>query len=384
MWPPGWVATERVFPGSRYNFIMVLQITDKPKARTVKPPVSPLDLSLEELRAWFTERGFPAFRANQLWIALYRQFIDNLADATTFPDKLRRELAEQLPLPKLTPVRSTYADGGATHKLLFRLHDGREVETVLMEYEDGRSTVCVSSQAGCALGCVFCATGLGGFDRNLSTGEIVAQILYFARDLKERGRRLTNIVYMGMGEPLANPPAVWRSISNLHEPLGTNFSPRRITVSTVGIVPQIRKFPENGLPVNLAISLHSPYDELRSEMMPVNNRWNIEELLEAARDYTLRSGRRISFEYALIANRNSSVEYARALGNRLQGILCHVNLIPLNKVPGSPLQPPSREDVKRFQAELESAGVLCTVRVQRGADILAACGQLRAEHKEPA
>jgi 23S rRNA (adenine2503-C2)-methyltransferase len=348
--------------------------------RATKPEAGVLDLSMDELRAWLIERGHPAYRANQIWTGLYRDLAASPEEITTLPLELRRALTTELPMPRLSPLRVWETDGGETRKALFGLHDGTAVEAVQMRYEDGRATVCVSSQAGCAMGCVFCATGLGGFDRNLSAGEILGQILHFARALKDEGRALTNIVYMGMGEPLANPRAVWRSIESLHEPRGLDFSPRRITVSTVGLVPGIRAFAEQDLPVNLAISLHAPDDALRSSMMPVNDRWPIGELLATAREYTERSGRRVSFEYALIEGQNASLEQARALGRLLAGMLCHVNLIPLNRVPGSPLQPPSPKQVRAFRDEVARAGIPCTVRLERGADILAACGQLRIEH----
>ncbi|MDQ3855928.1 MAG: 23S rRNA (adenine(2503)-C(2))-methyltransferase RlmN [Chloroflexota bacterium] len=352
--------------------------------RTPRPPVGLLDMDLGELETWLTAAGEPRYRARQVWRALYRDFTPDPALITTLPKPLRERLASDLPLPTLVPLREWLADNGATTKVLFQLHDGKAIESVLMEYEDGRATVCVSSQAGCAMGCVFCATGLGGFDRNLSTGEIIGQILYFCRLLAHRGKKLTNIVYMGMGEPLANPGAVWKSIHSLHSPEGMRFSPRRITVSTVGLVPQIRRFAEERLPVNLAVSLHAPDDELRSRLMPVNRRWPIAELLEAVRGYTELTGRRVSFEYALIAGQNSSPEHARALAERVSGLLCHVNLIPLNNVPGSPLMPPSPDEVRSFQSILRDAGVPCTVRLERGADILAACGQLRIEHARSA
>lgn len=361
---------------------MNLELSPTLRKKTQKPPVGLLDLSLAEMREWFGERGLPEYRSVQTWKALYGDLVDDPLGITTLPAPAREELRAQLPLPALQPVRSTHADGGATHKVLFGLHDGKAVESVLMQYEDGRATVCVSSQAGCAMGCVFCATGLGGFDRNLSAGEILAQILYFVRELRARGSKLTNIVYMGMGEPLANMGAVLRSIENLHEPQGMDFSPRRITVSTVGLAPGIRRLAEADLPVNLAISLHAPDDELRSRLMPVNKRWPISELLEAASEYTERTGRRVSFEYALIADSNSSIEHAQALARLLRGMLCHVNLIPLNNVPGSPLKPPSRNAVRRFRDTLAEAGIPCTVRLERGADILAACGQLRIEHAQ--
>ena len=389
--PPGWhsrcdqhVALHRRLCLHAWDIIIImtiqLELKSTPVKRAEKPAEGLLDLSLDELRTWFRERGEPEYRAMQVWKGIYRDLAEGPEGITTLPARLRERLRSELPMPELTPIRSWNADGGETLKALFRLHDGKAVESVLMQYEDGRSTVCVSSQAGCAMGCVFCATGLMGLGRNLSAGEIVGQILYFVRELHRRGKRLTNIVYMGMGEPLANPKAVWRSIENLHEPEGMNFSPRRITVSTVGLVPQIRKFAESPLPVNLAISLHAPDDELRGEMMPVNRRWPIAELIDAAREYTERTHRRISFEYALIAEKNSSIEHAQALGQLLRGMLCHVNLIPLNNVPGSPLKPPTPEEVRRFREELERAGIPCTVRLERGADILAACGQLSIEH----
>jgi len=365
----------------------MIQLTPRSEGatpRSPKPPTSVLDVSLEELHTWCREHDEPEYRATQIWKGVYADLCEDMRDISTLPAELRARITDGLPMPHIAPLHTWKADGGATHKVLFGLHDGTAVESVLMRYEDGRATVCVSSQAGCAMGCVFCATGLGGFDRNLSAGEIVAQILYFARDLKQEGRRLTNVVYMGMGEPLANPRAVWRSIENLHEPKGMRFSARRITVSTVGIVPQIHRFAEADLPVNLAISLHAPTDELRGALMPVNHRWPIHELVDAARAYTERSGRRISFEYALIADSNSSVEHARALGSLLHGMLCHVNLIPLNNVPGSPLKPPTPEAIRAFQDTVLAAGVPCTVRLERGADILAACGQLRIEHAQTA
>lgn len=352
--------------------------------RPTKPPISLLDLDVDALRDWMATHGGAAYRAGQVWNGLYRDLVSDPREITTLPLELRRQLSTDFDMPMMKVLRSSIADGGDTHKVLFQLHDGRAVESVLMQYEDGRATVCVSSQAGCAMGCVFCATGMGGFDRNLSAGEILGQVLYFARQLKTQGKHLTNIVYMGMGEPLANLPAVWKSIHTLRDPRGMNFSPRRITVSTVGIVPRIREFAEQPLPVNLAISLHAPNDALRSEMMPVNRRWGVQELVDAARYYTERSGRRISFEYVLIQGSNSSMEHAGALGQLLQGMLCHVNVIPLNRVPGSELQPPSPADVRQFQLELQRAGVPCTVRLERGADILAACGQLRTEHAVPA
>jgi len=372
----------RNYPSAiRYNCSMSMHSAlGIAKNKNHKPAKSLLDLSLQELREWIRLRGYPEYRAVQVWQAIYRQLEVDPEKMTSLPKALREVLSAEFPFPNITPVRTFVADGGDTEKVLFQLEDGNAIESVLMEYMDGRATVCVSSQAGCAIGCTFCATGLGGFYRNLSAGEIVYQILYFSKKLRDKGKRLTNIVYMGMGEPLANLDAVWRSVENLHEPTGMNFSARRITISTAGLVHQIDRFPPTDLQVNLAISLHAPNDDLRTSIMPINRRWPISELIASAKRYVERTHRRITFEYVLIAGCNSSKEHARDLSNLLRGLLCHVNLIPLNRVPGSPFEPPSTEEVNTFRDILLSAGIPCTVRLERGADILAACGQLRMEH----
>jgi 23S rRNA (adenine2503-C2)-methyltransferase len=361
-------------------------------------------VSPEEVVAWFAGRDQPAFRARQLADHVWSGRASDFDDVHTLPGRVRAELAETWRIDTLTRTEVREADGGLTHKALHRLDDGRPVESVLMRYpargpRRERATLCISSQAGCAMGCVFCATGRLGLLRNLSPGEIVEQVLWAARELRTLtadhrppiadpqsalsvvGRRssvvgLTNVVFMGMGEPFANYDRWWRSVERLHDPQGFNMGARSLTVSTVGLVPGIRRLAEETLPINLAISLHAPDDELRSEMMPINRRYPIAALLEATRDYIAKTNRRVSFEYVLLQGKNDSPEQAAELAGRLQGMLCHVNLIPWNPVPGAPLGRSERARVLRFQQALQERGIACTVRVERGVAIAAACGQL--------
>jgi 23S rRNA (adenine2503-C2)-methyltransferase len=348
------------------------------------------DLALPELERLMGEWGQPAYRARQV----YRQIHVNLADSpaimTDLPAALRERLADETRMGALELVRLQTADQGLTRKALFRLSTGAVVESVLMVYPD-RATVCVSTQAGCAMGCVFCATGRMGLLRNLSPGEIVEQVLWAAREIKglrvkgrglsdqHRGTQhsaLTNVVFMGMGEPFANYDRWWRSVERLHDPEGFNIGARNMTVSTVGLAPGIHRLAGESLPINLAISLHAPDDALRSEMMPVNRRYPIAALLDATREYIARTNRRVSFEYVLLQGKNDDPAQAAILAKLLRGILCHVNLIPWNPVPGAPLGRSERARVLRFQQELQAGGIPCTVRVERGVAIAAACGQL--------
>jgi len=253
---------------------------------------------------------------------------------------------------------------------------------VLMRYPD-RATVCVSTQAGCAMGCVFCATGRMGLLKNISTGEIVEQVLHFERHLREHGGdgrldHVTNLVFMGMGEPFANYDRWIAAVEQLHDPAGFNLGARNMTVSTVGLVPGIRRLANERLPINLAVSLHAPNDELRSALMPVNRRYPIAELMAAVRDYIKQTNRRVSYEYVLLQGQNDTMELASELAELIKGQLCHVNLIPWNPVPGSPLERSHRRRVNDFQQGLLDRGVSCTVRVERGVEIAAACGQLAA------
>ncbi len=319
--------------------------------------------------------GEPRYRVDQVWSGLYQQLAEP-EEMTNLPKALRGRLAEVLP-PALQQDVRRVSDGGDTVKYLWRLHDGSPIETVLMLYPD-RVTVCVSSQAGCAMGCGFCATGQAGFTRQLTTGEIVEQVARAAREARALGRRLANVVFMGMGEPLANEPNVWAAIERIHGDLG--LSARHLTVSTIGIVPGIRKLTERPLPVNLAVSLHAANDDKRSQLIPVNSRYPIASLMEACRDYLAVKGRRISFEWALIAGVNDTDADADELARlcRRFRLPAHVNLIPLNPTPGWPTVGSSPARVREFCTLLVDRGVNATVRRNRGTDIDAACGQLAA------
>ncbi len=349
------------------------------------------DLTHAQLEELLDGWGQPRFRADQVWNWLYRSLSGAPANMGNLPKALRARLAAEADLRLLVPVAEQVSGSGQTRKTLFRLRDGNTVESVLMSYDD-RQTACISTQVGCAIGCVFCATGQGGLTRNLSTGEIVAQVLHFARELREaeieRATELgisadlpvhpvTNVVLMGMGEPLANYEATWQAIETLTDEAGYNLGARRITLSTVGLVPGIQRLAGEGLPINLAISLHAPDDELRSRLVPVNRRYPLDELLGAVREYVQETNRRVTFEYALIDGVNDSIDHARRLSTLLHGLLCHVNLIPLNPTPGSPLRPATREQVDRFRDLLVADGISTTVRLRRGISIEAGCGQLR-------
>ncbi len=335
-----------------------------------------LDLTREELIEFLRARGEPRFRADQIWHGIYREFAPSYDAITTLPKLLRALLEKELPFPVLTPVDVQESADGQTRKVLFRLDDGETIEAVLMLYER-RRTVCLSTQVGCAVGCAFCATGKAGFVRDLTAGEIVAQVLHFARELNARGARLTNIVYMGMGEPFLNYDAVMRSIRILNDPDGFSLGARRFTVSTVGIVPGIERFTDEGLQVNLAISLHAADDELRDRLVPMNRRYPVGEIMRACRAYVARTNRRVTFEIALIDGVNDTPGHAAAVAKLLSGLIAHVNLIPLNPVPGIPLRPSPRDRVEKFAEILQNAGIPTTVRLGRGIEIQAGCGQLR-------
>jgi len=345
--------------------------------------VSFYDLLPEELEAWLVTEGQPAFRAKQLFAGVYGRLATTASAIAGVPKTFGAVVDDALPLGILGEVtRLTSADGRTT-KLLFRTGDGCLIEGVLMHYRE-RSTACISSQAGCGYGCTFCATGKMGLTRNLSAGEIVAQVIALARLSEEQGKPLSNIVYMGMGEPLANYDQVMRSIAILNEPQCLKFGARRITVSTVGLAPRIRRLAEEPWQVNLAVSLHQTTDEARSALMPINRHYPIAEVMSAVRYYTAKTHRRVSFEYALMAGVNDTDTVANELATLLRGMLCHVNLIPLNPIAdavgpdGIPLTRPSQERAEAFAAMLVARGVPASVRYSRGTDIAAGCGQLRA------
>jgi 23S rRNA (adenine2503-C2)-methyltransferase len=342
------------------------------------------DLTLDERREAVVELGHPRYRADQLSTHYFGRFVDDLSEMTDVPARARGELADALFPRLLEPARTMTCDSGATRKSVWRLHDGALVESVVMGYPD-RVTACVSSQAGCRMGCPFCATGQAGLTRNLTTGEIVGQVVAAARDaasglLHQGPGRLSNVVFMGMGEPLANYAAVVAAVRRLTAPPpeGLGLSRRHITVSTVGLVPAMRRLTDEDLGVTLALSLHAPDDELRNTLVPVNLRWPVATALDAASSYAERTGRRFSVEYALIRDVNDQVWRAELLAGLLRDRLAHVNLIPLNPTPGSEWTASRKRDEAAFVARLERAGVPVTVRDTRGREIDGACGQLAA------
>jgi len=342
-----------------------------------------------EIRSRLAAIGEAPYRAEQAQQWFWQRLVPSFGAMRTLPVPARRQLEKVYAFTTVTPHVKRVADNGKTVKYLLRLADGRTIETVVMQYDAtarsrARTTICVSSQVGCPIGCTFCATGRSGFDRNLSEAEIVDQFLMASRDLAEAQRALTNVVFMGMGEPLNNYTAVVRAIRRWAAPDTLNFSPRRVTISTIGLVPFIERLSTEGLPVNLAISLHAPDDELRSSMIPVNRKYPIAAIVGAARAHAERTGRRISYEYVLLQGVNDSVEQATRLAALVKHRLSHVNLIPMNPVEGSPLAPPSKQRAQAFQSVLQAAGISTTIRATRGLDIDAACGQLRARQVQTA
>jgi 23S rRNA (adenine2503-C2)-methyltransferase len=331
------------------------------------------DRSRDDLAELLT--GHPRYRVDQVWEGLYGRLAEP-GELTNVPKALRAELTQLLP-GALEPVTESVSGNGDTVKFLWELRGGSRIETVLMLYRD-RATVCISSQAGCAMACGFCATGQAGFTRHLTTGEIVEQVVRASRRARDAGRRVSNVVYMGMGEPMANEATVWESVERIHGDLG--ISARHITISTVGILPGIRALADRPLPVNLAVSLHAANDELRDELVPINRRYPIDDLVDACRDYLDRKNRRVSFEWAMIDgvnDRDRDAAELAALCRRLRP-RAHVNLIPLNPTPGYPTRGSSLRRVHEFRDLLETLGANATVRQNRGTEIDAACGQLAA------
>jgi 23S rRNA (adenine2503-C2)-methyltransferase len=333
------------------------------------------DLDIPALINLVKSWGEPAFRAKQIWTGLYQNFWQSPDEFTNLPRSLREKLVAELCFDVLTPTLKLDSTDGQTRKTLFKLPDGRQVEAVLMRY-DKRRTLCISTQVGCAMGCTFCATGQMGFTRNLSSGEIVAQVMYYARLLHDEADLVTNIVLMGMGEPFHNYNNTMAAIDRLNDSTGYNFGARRFTISTSGLVPAIRKFTRERRQVNLAVSLHAAEDALRGSMMPVNKKYSVEELIQACREYVETTGRRITFEWALVNGINDTPEQARKLAALLKGLLCHVNAIPLNPTTGYDGKATTHERANAFKQILEQNGIPCTIRTRRGIDIQAGCGQL--------
>ncbi len=345
------------------------------------------NLSLEQMRELMMELGQPSFRADQIWRWLYLRLASSYDEMSDVPRLLRDRLSARYVVTPISVVAEQRSSDGWTRKWLLRLSDGMEIETVLMEYADERHTVCVSTQVGCGMGCSFCATGQMGFARNLSAGEIIAQVIHVARVLRAEGETLTNVVFMGMGEPFANYHNVVRAIRQLNTPVaegGFGMGMRRFTVSTAGLVSGILHFSEERWQVNLAVSLHAATDELRNRLVPLNRRHPLQELVRATRRYIQRTNRRVSYEWVLIEGVNDTAEQAEALVKVVEATnphpharLVHVNLIPLNQTAGFVGQAPSEERQRAFCAVLDQAGVPHTLRVRRGIDIAAGCGQLR-------
>ncbi|MGB0970455.1 MAG: 23S rRNA (adenine(2503)-C(2))-methyltransferase RlmN [Mycobacterium sp.] len=358
--------------------------------RRAKPPRHFADLDTAGRAAAVADLGFPAFRGKQLANQYYSRLIADPRQMTDLPAAIREQLSEALFPKLLDAAREIACDAGETRKVLWRAVDGTTFESVLMRYPD-RNTVCISSQAGCGMACPFCATGQGGLMRNLSTAEILEQVRAASAELRNcdeegiaRGGRLSNIVFMGMGEPLANYNRVLEAVRRIiaAPPNGFGISARSVTVSTVGLAPAIRKLADERLNVTLALSLHAPDDELRDTLVPVNNRWDVGEALDAARYYADVTGRRVSIEYALIRDVNDQPWRADLLGKRLHGALgplVHVNLIPLNPTPGSEWDASPKPVEREFVRRVRERGVSCTVRDTRGREIAAACGQLAAQ-----
>ncbi|BBY07931.1 putative dual-specificity RNA methyltransferase RlmN [Mycobacterium noviomagense] len=346
------------------------------------PPRHFADLDAAGRVAAVAELGLPAYRARQLAHQYYGRLIADPHQMTDLPAAVRELVATAMFPDLLTAVRDIACDGGQTRKTLWRAGDGTTFESVLMRYPQ-RNTVCISSQAGCGMACPFCATGQGGLTRNLSTAEILEQVRAAAAALRDDfGDRLSNVVFMGMGEPLANYARVVAAVRRITEPSGFGISARAVTVSTVGLAPAIRRLADERLAVTLALSLHAPDDELRHTLVPVNTRWDVGEALEAVRYYADVTGRRVSIEYALIRDVNDQPWRADLLGERLHralGRLAHVNLIPLNPTPGSVWDASPKSVQQEFVRRVRSKGISCTVRDTRGREISAACGQLAAE-----
>jgi 23S rRNA (adenine2503-C2)-methyltransferase len=362
-------------------------VFDEPRGRR-KPPRHLADLAMDERLALAAELGQPGFRAKQLSAHYFTRLVDDPEQMTDLPAADRPTLVAAFLPPLMTPVRTLEADRGTTRKTLWKLFDGALVESVLMRYPD-RVTMCVSSQAGCGMACPFCATGQGGLQRNMSTAEIVEQVVAGARSLARDEvpggvGRVSNVVFMGMGEPMANYRAVIGAVRRMTEPGpdGLGMSARGITVSTVGLVPRIRQLADEGIPVTLALSLHAPDDELRNELVPINTRWSVGETVEAAWDYARRTRRRVSIEYAMMRGINDQGWRADLLGDLLTSYgdwgWVHVNLIPLNPTPGSRWTASDPADEREFVRRLEAKGVPTTVRDTRGREIDGACGQLAA------
>lgn len=342
-----------------------------------KKTIQLLGMKLNEMEEWVQSLGQPKFRAKQIFQWIHKEHVNSIDEMTNLPQKFRDQLKEIATINTMKEVTRQVSKDG-TIKWLWELYDGSTIETVLMRHDYGNS-VCVSTQVGCRMGCTFCASTLGGLVRNLSGAEVVEQLMNVQRFLDESNERVSSCVLMGSGEPLENYDEAMRFIDVINDPNGLQIGARHITVSTSGLVPAIRRLADEKRQITLAISLHATQDEIRSNLMPINRKWGIDELLDSCHYYFEQTGRRISFEYALVGGKNDDLQHARELAGLLSNLDCHVNLIPVNYVPERNYTRTPKEQIRAFVDELNRLGVNATVRREKGHDIAAACGQLRAE-----
>lgn len=338
------------------------------------------DLDLAEIKEIIEKWGEKPYRADQIWQGLYKELWRRPEEFTNLSKATREKLSNEFQFDLIKPLKTITSDDLYSEKSLFKLEDGQAIEAVLMKYKK-RRTICISTQVGCAMGCIFCATGHMGYHRNLSSGEIIAQVLFYAARLSKEEEKLTNIVVMGMGEPFHNYDATLEAIDRLNDINGFNFGERRFTISTVGLVPMIRRFSNEKRQINLAISLHTADNELRSKLLPINKKYPLNDVLSACRDYVEHTHRRITFEYALINSLNDTPVQAHLLAKKLKNLLCIVNLIPLNPTGFYQGQGSNIERGNDFRNILLASGIHCTIRLRRGIDIEAGCGQLMSKYK---
>ncbi|MDD1501179.1 23S rRNA (adenine(2503)-C(2))-methyltransferase RlmN [Lysinibacillus sp. CNPSo 3705] len=362
---------------------LVEEAEDKPvrRAKKEKPNLkeSVYSLKPEQLEEWLKENGEKPFRAAQIFDWLYNKRVKTFEEMSNLSKGLREKLEASFALTTLSTIIQQESKDG-TIKFLFQLQDGYSIETVLMRHEYGNS-VCVTTQVGCRIGCTFCASTLGGLKRHLLAGEIVEQVVKVQQTLDELGERVSHIVIMGIGEPFDNYDAMMNFLKVINHEKGLNIGARHITVSTSGIVPKIYEFADEQLQINFAVSLHAPNQEARQKLMPIARAYKLDELMEAVRYYTKKTGRRVTFEYGLMSGENDSVEIAEELSALIKGLKCHVNLIPVNYVPERDYVRTSRSQIFAFEKTLKKNGINVTIRREQGSDIAAACGQLRAQER---
>ncbi|MBM7665109.1 23S rRNA (adenine2503-C2)-methyltransferase [Solibacillus kalamii] len=362
---------------------LVEETADKPvrRAKKEKPQLKPsvYSLRLDEMKEWLTANGEKAFRAAQIYEWLYEKRVQTFEEMSNLPKALREKLEAEFALTTLSTIIKQESKDG-TIKFLFQLQDGYSIETVLMRHDYGNS-ICVTTQVGCRIGCTFCASTLGGLKRHLMAGEIVEQVVKVQQQLDATEERVSSIVIMGIGEPFDNYDAMMNFLKIMNDDKGLNIGARHITVSTSGIVPKIYEFADEGMQINFAVSLHAPNQEARQKLMPIAKAYKLEELMEAVKYYTKKTGRRVTFEYGLMSGQNDTEEVAMELAKLIKNIKCHVNLIPINYVPERDYIRTSRSKIFAFERTLKEQGINVTIRREQGADIAAACGQLRAQER---